>query len=333
MRAAPKRRRSGSRSPESTAIEVIFRMGVIGDYLQYEQAAHRAIVAVDQGVLEDPQDGPRVHAELDELIVGPRPTLAHETSVDATGLSQEHPRPAVAVSGSAHGAAGSPPAGDRRLSLGPPPMDRVARGSWRERTQAREHQSSTPGEFLVGASRHRSVDDRSGGLQCRAVASRRRQYRWIEGGRWNLDGFPGHRSRPALRLRPSGARAMEVADGFCRGGGVRSDAVSAALVGGRAPPRVVARASALFGGGVASPVRFVEFLGSSLVASRLDQGAGSSCGGGDAGRRGRRWAGWQYSAGAGASLRGSARSGRRSGRRRAVGEVLLAGRDPSVGLS
>ena len=43
--------------------------GVIGDYLQYEQAAHRAIVAVDQGVLEDPQDGPRVHAELDELIV------------------------------------------------------------------------------------------------------------------------------------------------------------------------------------------------------------------------------------------------------------------------
>ncbi len=43
--------------------------GVIGDYLQYEQAAHRAIVALDQGVLQDPRDGPRVHAELDDLIV------------------------------------------------------------------------------------------------------------------------------------------------------------------------------------------------------------------------------------------------------------------------
>ena len=42
--------------------------GVIGDYLQYEQAAHRAIVAVDQGVLRDSPDIDGVHAQLDELI-------------------------------------------------------------------------------------------------------------------------------------------------------------------------------------------------------------------------------------------------------------------------
>ena len=42
--------------------------GVIGDYLQYEQAAHRAIVAVDQGDLRDSESAGGVHAELDELI-------------------------------------------------------------------------------------------------------------------------------------------------------------------------------------------------------------------------------------------------------------------------
>jgi hypothetical protein len=42
--------------------------GVIGDYLQYEQAAHRAIVAIDQGVLEDAPNGDGVHAELHERI-------------------------------------------------------------------------------------------------------------------------------------------------------------------------------------------------------------------------------------------------------------------------
>ena len=42
--------------------------GVIGDYLQYEQAAHRAIVALDQGDLRDSEPAGGVHAELDELI-------------------------------------------------------------------------------------------------------------------------------------------------------------------------------------------------------------------------------------------------------------------------
>ena len=42
--------------------------GVVGDYLLYEQSAHRAVIAIDQGVLEDDVVGDGPHAVLDARL-------------------------------------------------------------------------------------------------------------------------------------------------------------------------------------------------------------------------------------------------------------------------
>ena len=42
--------------------------GLVGDYLLYQQAAHHSVTLIDHGILEDPPEGPQVHAEVERLI-------------------------------------------------------------------------------------------------------------------------------------------------------------------------------------------------------------------------------------------------------------------------
>lgn len=42
--------------------------GLIGDYLLYQQAAHHSVTLIDHGILEDPPNGPPVHANVTKLI-------------------------------------------------------------------------------------------------------------------------------------------------------------------------------------------------------------------------------------------------------------------------